>query len=122
MVPLLDGAAITVIALAMRLWTIGGELLIAAISAPFERRSLEAEDEIGPPVRTDDRSVRRNRSAPRVDLDNNDASAYSTFLLPCIDSHHARSIRHSQLHAQMSRACGMTKVSRRTLLSVALAS
>ena len=37
LVPRLDGAVVTVVALAMRLWTTVGELLFALLSAPFER-------------------------------------------------------------------------------------
>jgi uncharacterized membrane protein YbhN (UPF0104 family) len=35
--PRLDGAVVTLVALAMRLWTTCGELLVALVSAPFER-------------------------------------------------------------------------------------
>lgn len=37
LVPQIDGAVVTVIALAMRVWTTLGELLLALVSAPFER-------------------------------------------------------------------------------------
>lgn len=37
--PPLDGAVVTVVALAMRVWTTIGELLLALLSAPFERAS-----------------------------------------------------------------------------------
>ena len=42
--PTLDGAVVTVAALGMRMWTTLGELLIAAISAPFERTHAANRD------------------------------------------------------------------------------
>lgn len=38
LVPRIDGAVVTVVALAMRVWTTLGELLLALASAPFERQ------------------------------------------------------------------------------------
>jgi hypothetical protein len=39
--PLLDGAVVTVVALAMRVWTMLGELLLALVSAPYEHGPQE---------------------------------------------------------------------------------
>ncbi len=49
LVPALDGAVVTVVALAMRAWTTLGELLIALISAPFERTRRFTALSFGPP-------------------------------------------------------------------------
>ena len=46
--PRLDGAVVTVIALAMRLWTTAGELIAALASVPFERGLPPAQ--VTPPV------------------------------------------------------------------------
>ncbi len=48
LVPRLDGAVVTVIALAMRLWTTAGELIAALASVPFERGLPPAQ--VTPPV------------------------------------------------------------------------
>lgn len=51
--PPFDGAVITVVALAMRVWTTIGELLMALFSAPFERAPLSpasASPFVPPPV------------------------------------------------------------------------
>jgi hypothetical protein len=51
LVPRLDGAVVTVVALAMRLWTTASELLGALLSAPFERGLRATQDT--PPVAAD---------------------------------------------------------------------
>ncbi len=51
LVPRLDGAIVTVVALAMRLWTTVGELLFALLSAPFERGLPVTPPIVGEPIR-----------------------------------------------------------------------
>lgn len=60
--PQIDGAVITVVALAMRAWTTVGELLAALISAPFERAPVSpASHVVLPPAdRPADAELRRN--------------------------------------------------------------
>lgn len=49
LVPRIDGAVVTVIALGIRAWTTAGELIIALMSAPFERGNAPSADD-GQPV------------------------------------------------------------------------
>ncbi len=60
--PQIDGAVVTVVALAMRVWTTVGELLAALISAPFERAPLPPAPhvELSPADRPADAELRRN--------------------------------------------------------------
>lgn len=66
LVPRLDGAVVTVVALAMRVWTTLGELLLALASAPFERpRRTPAPQFVSalaerPADRTGDAELHRN--------------------------------------------------------------
>ncbi len=51
--PALDGGVVTVAALGMRIWTTLGELLIAAVSAPFERKNAELDRTPAPELAID---------------------------------------------------------------------